>query len=189
MRLRKELDYCNDCGEVAVWCHCGLDKNAVSTFEERFKDFTKAVRKNGIKVRRNIYECCRGCVSSEKLGMKDENDPIIWHYGGQGNAIDLAGNKVYWRSYDGYNEPLCNEILFNFDNVWGNDYETIIRKMLDEQFFVYEWESPNRCLIIKVDESNRNYLFHLREQLNLKDEQLIKASFEENVTRFLSVSC
>lgn len=187
--MKEKKEYCNDCGQVQVWCICGLDKNSLTTFEERFKDFSKEVRKNGIKVRRNVYECCRGCVTFEKLGMKSENDPIIWHYGGQGNAISLEGNNVYFRTYDYWDSGECNYILFNFDNVWGTEYEQAIRNKLDEQYFVYEWETPNRCLEIKVDESVQNYLFHLREQLNLKDEQLIKASFEENVTRFLSVSC
>lgn len=187
--MKEKKEYCTDCGQVAVWCICGLDKEVVTTFEERFKDFTKEVRKNGIRVRRNVYECCRGCVGMEKLGMKSETDPIIWHYGGQGNAIDLNGNFVYWRSWDGYGHGLADAILFNFDNVWGTEYEKAIRNKLDEQYFVYEWVSENRCLEIKIDESIQNYLFHLREQLNLKDEQLIKASFEENVTRFLSVSC
>ena len=187
--MREEKEYCKDCGQVQVWCICGLDKASLTTFEVRFNQFAKDLRKLKVRFRRNVYECCRGCITEEKLGMKSENDPIIWHYGGQGHAFDLEGNKVYARTNtwgysasDGY-----GYIYLNHYNISDELSEQIV-KLLDEHYFSYTW-NDGETITIDPEESVSKYLFHMKEITNLNEERLLQATFDENVTRFMSVSC
>lgn len=58
--------------------------------KQRWQEAVYATRRSGVVVRQNVMECCRGCVSPEKLGMTkehlDDGMPYAWTYGGQGNA-------------------------------------------------------------------------------------------------------
>jgi len=69
----------------------------MSDNEKRFKNVAKQLRKQGVQFRINISECCRGCVTPEKLGLKHEKQAYGFIYGGQGQRIawNENGEVVY----------------------------------------------------------------------------------------------
>lgn len=131
----------------------------MNTIEARYNASKKEIRQLGVKVRVNIMECCRGCVGNEKLGLpeNDETTPIIWHYGGQDNAIswdtdgtpywrsDLRNNKYYRqrRKYDAAN------MLFNHSNLTDELKQQIVA-IFTKHDLIVDWDmSDSQC--IEVD--------------------------------------
>jgi len=53
--------------------------------KERFDIAMREIRSAGVVARRNIMTCCRSCYDA---GVA-ETQPIIWHYGGQGQRLDF----------------------------------------------------------------------------------------------------
>lgn len=95
--------------------------NTTTTSRQAAYDLAvKVIRQNGIKVRRNVQSCCRGCVTPEQMGMKSETDPIVWTFGGQGNATtwNYAGAMVYRNRRRGYGKTdIVDTLYFNHSNL------------------------------------------------------------------------
>ena len=64
-----------------------MAKRIIGQNQQAFKNVGKALRKEGVQFRFNVMECCRGCISSEKLGLKNEDQLYGFTYGGQGQRI------------------------------------------------------------------------------------------------------
>ena len=58
--------------------------------KQAFDSAMKELRKNGITAKRNVRGCCRGCIDFPEL---PKGAPIVWHYGGQGNAFTWRDDK------------------------------------------------------------------------------------------------
>lgn len=126
------------------------------TIEQRFNASKKEIRQLGVKVRVNIMECCRGCVTNEKLGLPegDETTPIIWHYGGQDNAIswEVDGTPIYRsdakrgytrrgrRDYDAAN------MWFNHSNLTDELKQQIVA-IFTKHDLVLDWDLSNSSCI------------------------------------------
>lgn len=127
----------------------------MQTIKARFEASKKEIRTLGVKVRVNIIECCRGCVTNEKLGLpeNDETTPIIWHYGGQGNAIawETDGTPI-WRSdasrgYS-YNNYDAANMLFNHSHL-TDELKNQIVAIFEKNDIVIKWDkSDSDCIEI-----------------------------------------
>lgn len=92
------------------------------TLEQRFNEAMKDIRKGGVKARRNVSGCCRSCIAAET--NLPEGTPIIWHFGGQGNAFGFksADGKAYYRSdlddaWRWHRASSIDSIYFNHDGL------------------------------------------------------------------------
>ena len=108
----------------------------------------KTIRSYGIKVRRNVQSCCRGCVTPNQLGVKSSNHPIIWHFGGQGDAFtwDMHGNAVY-RHGDRFTkgQPV-DTIYFNWSNLSDEQARAVVAVFRNHGFDA-EWDGNDmRCI-------------------------------------------
>lgn len=133
----------------------------MATVEERFKAALKQARRDGAKVRTNIQECCRGCVTWQKLGFKSEEEsettPLAWTYGGQGGAVTWMNGEAFYRAelnrrtrwYSNSERARVDVIWFNHSNGGAE----IIAKAMKDQGFEVDWDgSEYKCVGVKVDE-------------------------------------
>jgi hypothetical protein len=77
---------------------------------QAFDSAMRELRKSGMIAKRNVKGCCRGCIKIETDGK-----PLIWHYGGQGNAFTWRDDKAvlsYVPSWD-YDGRAVEIIYFN----------------------------------------------------------------------------
>jgi hypothetical protein len=77
---------------------------------QAFDSAMRELRKSGMIAKRNVKGCCRGCIKIETDGK-----PLIWHYGGQGNAFTWRDDKAvlsYVSSWD-YDGEAVEIIYFN----------------------------------------------------------------------------
>lgn len=117
------------------------------TWEDRFKRALRVTRKQGVVVRQNVMECCRSCVSLEKLGLPDwESVPFVWTYGGQGSryrwadGVPVASNNE--RYYSG--QPI-QRIYFNHGGP-GVEGPTALVAALQAEGITVEWDgSEGKC--------------------------------------------
>lgn len=131
----------------------------MQTIKARFEASKKEIRTLGVKVRVNIYECCRGCVGNAKLGLPegDETTPIIWHYGGQGHAIawEVDGTPIYredvYRTYgrnrrrSSANYDAAN-MLFNHSNLTDELKDQVVA-IFEKNGIVVDWDkSDSKCI-------------------------------------------
>jgi len=114
----------------------------MDTFEQRFKLATKTLKSFGIGVYRNVKGCCRSCIGVDKFD--NPVMPIIWHYGGQGNAFKMEGDVVY--TADGGYET---GMYFNHANL-TDVHKDMVVKTFENLGIVIEWDkSDSQCLLVK----------------------------------------
>ena len=129
------------------------EKNLAVEFNAACKQIRKEL---GVRVRRNVMGCCRGCIAADaetKLGIIDEDTPIIWHYGGQGQAIDLMSDRVTRRSNDYWvqNHSTVDSIYFNHSSI-DSDLMHGIQLIFQAHGFTSEWcGSENVALLVRFD--------------------------------------
>lgn len=147
---------CRFCGEHIADPH-GIGCPAEDTMpaEERWKFAVKVIRKNGIRFRQNVQSCCRGCVGADTLGMKSEDEPVIWTFGGQGNAVVWEDGVLRYRSS---RFPFCNaavtEVFFNHSNLDTATAERVVG-IFRECGFDARWDGSNSsCITVHFDTKN-----------------------------------
>ncbi len=120
------------------------------TARERWDKASRVLRKNGIQFRFNVQKCCRSCITEADLGMKSDDQPYGFTYGGQGNRVIWVNGEPTedrgkdWRGHRRLN-PL-HTIYINFGNGGGHRIAETFR----EFGFEVEWDgSDNRCIEIK----------------------------------------
>jgi hypothetical protein len=93
----------------------------MNTIEQNLNNAKKQIRALGVKVKVNVMECCRGCITDEKLGLTSSTQPYIFTYGGQGNAVSwvdglpfLRSDAKKWRLSD---KDMVNTEYFNHGNL------------------------------------------------------------------------
>jgi hypothetical protein len=134
----------------------------MNTMETNYRNALKDVRKVGIKTRLNVMECCRGCVSNEKLGIENDDVAIIWTYGGQDNATswhdglpfsrtelnNLKRNGGWgWRQLERYvnnaeNIAFCD--LFNHNGLTEQQMQ-VVYNIFTAHGFVVNWAVEERA--------------------------------------------
>lgn len=132
------------------------------SFEARFTAALKDIRKSGVIARRNVASCCRSCYDPKIA----ENQAIIWHFGGQGNALTIEENVVAYRvreTYRGYSHYTTgnrvDKIWLNHSNLVDDDGElTHAGQAVVNTFrafdIVLDWDqSEGRCIAIDVKAS------------------------------------
>lgn len=152
-----------------------------NTMETNFRNALKDVRKAGIKTRLNVMECCRGCVTNEKLGIENDDVAIIWSYGGQGNATSWYNGLPYGRDElneikreGGWGWRRLERFVNDTENIaWGDyfNHNSLTSEQMDIVYdifvahgFVVDWDKETRehkCLVINYKET------YMREQAAL----------------------
>lgn len=75
-----------------------MSKFTPNSFGDRLDRAFKEIRSQGVVARRNVPGCCRGCAGGEfKLA---DDQPIIWHFGGQGNRLMFIDDGVFEYTYE-----------------------------------------------------------------------------------------
>lgn len=123
-----------------------LEQAGELTFEDRFKAALKATKKRGVRVRQNVRECCRSCITPDKLGMTDEQEkttPYVYTYGGQGSAYRwIDGTPYYYqaeaRGWRYQTDARVNRIYFNHGGP-GVQAATILTEEMRRQGIMVEW--------------------------------------------------
>lgn len=123
--------------------------NEKPLFATRFNAAMKEIRKGKVVARRNIATCCRGCYDPQIA----ETQPIIWHYGGQGNHVDVwEGGAVYRYATRNYE---VDKMYFNHDNLTTADGLTPAGQHVVDTFnkwgIVIRWDhSGSQCIEVDV---------------------------------------
>jgi hypothetical protein len=122
------------------------------TVQEQWKSAVRNLRAEGVHVRQNVMACCRGCITSDKLGVKAEGEPLAYTYGGQGGAYSWVDDQLFYRDSLrprrwGVSRPQSVEaVYFNHSNGSG---QRIFDAFTDQGFKV-EWDgSDMSCVVIK----------------------------------------
>lgn len=130
-----------------------MTKRNVSEQERVFKQVGVKLRRKGIAFRINVMECCRGCVSYEKLGAKSEQQPYGFIYGGQGNRVRWNENgelvsanpSSKRRSYYGSIARKIDHLYVNHGNGSAKEIVSAFR----EDGFDVEWDG-NEYSCVKI---------------------------------------
>lgn len=96
-------------------------------FADRLVGWLKAMRKNGIRSRKN--------VSQAAMSKMDPNAPTVFHTGWQGSAYEAWGDEVYFKSGGGG----VYILHFNHDNLTPAHYQTL-RELLEAYGLPYGWD-------------------------------------------------
>ncbi len=129
----------------------------VLTMKEKWQAALREVRREGIKVRQNVRQCCRGCITPEKLGLTpDAHQPYVYTYGGQGGAYSWYNDEVVYtdslrataRSGWRPRRKTVDKIYFNHGGA-GTTAATILVDALTRHGFDVEWDgSEHSCVIV-----------------------------------------
>ena len=124
----------------------------MTTLENRLRKAFKEIRRQGIVAKRNVHACCQSCAN---LDLADEV-PVLWSFGGAGNANSIKGDE-----YD------YSEWMFNHDNLAKEDGtltdagKRVLHTLAENRIFV-EWEEedhtrrPHKKLTLNLEKSLYN---------------------------------
>lgn len=106
----------------------------------QFESAVKEIRKQGVMARRNVSSCCRGCVD---LKVADDQ-AIIWHFGGQGNAFQIFADGAMYRDYSN-----CEGVYFNHSGIAGTEKGQAVMEIFAKHGIVTEWDgSEGQCIYV-----------------------------------------
>lgn len=118
--------------------------------KELWNKSIREIRKAGVAIKQNVRECCRGCINDEKLGLKNEDQPYAYTYGGQGGATKWENDEKMVLAYVprySKNAPVT-EVYFNH----GNDSAKIVADTFRANGFTVNWDgSEYKCVTVKVN--------------------------------------
>ncbi len=98
----------------------------------QFEAALKEIRQNKIMARRNVISCCRGCVD-----LKVEDDQaIIWHFGGQGGRFEVGFDGAY--STSGYRNQF-DGVYFNHNAIAGTEKAKVVTDIFSKHVIVIKW--------------------------------------------------
>lgn len=141
------------------------------SFGARFELAMKDIRRAGVVARRNVSSCCRSCYDANVA----DDQPIIWHFGGQGNRVilddDGFGNYKTERSYSWrtgkyttstWSDETVEQIYFQHDNLVDADGLTPAGHAVMIAFSVHnihvDWDmSQSKCIAIVPAKSVPDY--------------------------------
>ena len=125
------------------------------TQKERFAQALKEARREGVKVRQNVQCCCRGCITPDMIGLKDEEQPYAFTFGGQGDAYAWDEDTVVTRASlnkaknRGFGRTVfVEQVFFN----WGNDSANVLVEAFERNGFDVEWDgSEYNCVVVNFE--------------------------------------
>ena len=142
--------------------------------ETNYRNALKEIKANGIKTKVNVMECCRSCVTNEKLGIANNDVAIIWQYGGQGHAVSWVNglpvdraelNEVKRNSWYSRSRYLNNPaehivwgVLFNH-NALTDEQRDKVYEVFTKHGFVVNWDKADRdmkCIEINFRQTYLN---------------------------------
>lgn len=97
----------------------------------------RAIRRNGVIARTNVYGCCRSCLASEH----PDDIQTIWHYGSQGSRLmwDDNGSPV-----DTKGAPYG---VIYFNHTLSDANKDVVLAEFGAQGLVVDWDgSDARCV-------------------------------------------
>lgn len=116
-------------------------------FADRLEAWLKALRKNGIRSRKN--------VSQAAMSKMNPDAPTVFHTGYQGSAYEAWGDEVYYKSCG----QAVQVLFFNHDNMTPMHYDAL-RTLLDAYGLPYGWDgtewssiqiiTPHGALVLHV---------------------------------------
>ncbi|WXW92616.1 hypothetical protein SEA_ENYGMA_135 [Streptomyces phage Enygma] len=113
------------------------------TFESKFKGAFREVRKQDVAAKMQVWECCRGCISKEKLGMDSDADPYVYTYAGQGSKLKFSGDSVVYAD----TRRAVPHIYVYHGNGGGAKFAEVAKSMgLDVEWDGSEWQA----IVVKV---------------------------------------
>lgn len=124
------------------------------TLEDRIHKALKEIRRQGIVAKRNVHACCQSCAN---LDVAD-NTPLLWSFGGAGNANTISGDSYDYSEWGFNHSNLANE-----DGTLTDAGERVLKTFASNRIFV-DWENddpsrrPYKKLIIHLDKSVYNPL-------------------------------
>lgn len=130
------------------------------TLQERFNNAKKEIRQTEIRVKQNVMTCCRSCAGEEALGIKCEDEKLIWHFGGQGHAFGWdCGEPVnrtvlqrgYSRSWKGESD-IEYSIYFNHNNLTWADIESVIA-IFAKHDIIATCENESQCIEVQFQQT------------------------------------
>lgn len=134
-----------------------MAKRIIGQNQQAFKNVGKELRKQGVQFRMNVMECCRGCISHEKLNLKNEDQPYGFTYGGQGGRItwNSEDQVVYADSLTKkyrYGRPRNGELVDAVYVNHGNGSAEKIAQAFRDGGFEVEWDGTDgSCVEIHVN--------------------------------------
>ena len=104
----------------------------MTTLENRLRKAFKEIRRQGIVAKRNVHACCQSCAN---LDVANEV-PVLWSFGGAGNANAIKGDEYEYSNWG-----------FNHSNLAKEDGltdagERVLKTLADNRIFV-EWEEED----------------------------------------------
>jgi len=97
-------------------------------FADRLEGWLKALRKNGIRSRKNL--------SQAAMSKMNPDEPTVFHTGYQGYAYEAWDDEVYRKSNGGHAVRILH---FHHDNLTPAHYQTL-RELLDAYGLPYAWD-------------------------------------------------
>lgn len=104
----------------------------------RYDRAVKSLRKDGVHFRTNMMKCCRGCITGEDLGVKSEDQPYGYTYGGQGGWVKFNEDGLPYEKEESRwkgDYRLARDIFIN----WGNGSAEKIVEAFKAQGFEVQW--------------------------------------------------
>ncbi|AXH66628.1 hypothetical protein SEA_STARBOW_132 [Streptomyces phage Starbow] len=113
------------------------------TFEQSFKKAFKDTRKTGVTAKMQVWECCRGCINKEKLGMNSDSDPYVYTYAGQGSRLRFDGDSVVYAD----SRSSVPHIYVYHGNGGGEKFAEVAKSLgLDVEWDGSQWSA----IVVKV---------------------------------------
>ena len=130
----------------------------------QFEAALKEIRRNKIKARRNVSSCCRGCVD-----LKVEDDQaIIWHFGGQGNRFQVASDGAYELGWDGEE---IDGVYFNHNAIAGTENAKVVTEIFSKHGIVIKWNgSESECIWVDFKKTAQNFQIE-QAQISINNPQ------------------
>ena len=130
----------------------------------QFEAALKEIRRNKIKARRNVSSCCRGCVD-----LKVEDDQaIIWHFGGQGNRFQVGWDGAYEQGWYG---KKVDGVYFNHNAIAKTENAKVVTDIFSKHGIVIKWNgSESECIWVDFKKTAQNFQIE-QAQISINNPQ------------------
>jgi hypothetical protein len=123
----------------------------MKSVKEQFNGALKEIRQNKIKARRNVSSCCRGCVD---LKVQDDQ-AIIWHFGGQGHRFEVAEDGAYVPGWDG---DEFDGVYFNHNAIAGTENAKVVTDIFAKYGIAIDWDgSESQCIWVDFKKTAQGF--------------------------------
>lgn len=127
----------------------------MATTQTRWNAAIKEIRSNGVKLRQNVQQCCRGCIEYKDIGLEEDSaTPYAYTYGGQGCAVKWIEGEPFYR--DPANKMIRTHRTHLLERVraseayWnhGNGSGAVIKEAFEAQGFEVAWGGSEDYAIV-----------------------------------------